>query len=60
MPGYIDNSIQHLKHDITTQLQHSPHPWTCPNYSKPTQLTTAPDQSAPLLENKITHLQKAI
>ena len=42
------------------QPHHSPHPWALPNYGKPTQITTTPDNSAPLTVEKITHLQQAI
>ena len=48
MPGYITRALQNFASPLPPSNQHSPHPYTGPNYGAPQQFSSADDET-PLL-----------
>jgi hypothetical protein len=48
MPGYVAKALRRFQHDPPKRPEHSPHPWTAPNYGASTQMTAPTDTSPPL------------
>ena len=60
MPRYVTNVLNKLEHANSHRPHHSPYPWQRPRYGTPSQLTSKPDQFAPLPEEQIINLQQKI
>ena len=60
MPGYIERALKRFQHAAPSRPNHSPHPWTKPNYGAKTQYATGPDLSPKLDASDTTHIQEVL
>ena len=60
MPGYIERALKRFAHPLPSKPEDSPHAWSKPIYGATTQLTAAPDTSAPLPPDGIRRIQEII
>jgi Reverse transcriptase (RNA-dependent DNA polymerase) len=60
MPGYVEKALQRFTHPPHQKPEHSPHPWTQPDYGAKIQYTTPEDTSDPLDQHGIKRLQEIV
>ena len=60
MPGYMEKALQNFKHPCPKRPQHSPYPWTQPQYGKSVQYAEEEDTSEILAQDEVTHIQQVI
>jgi hypothetical protein len=60
MPRYIEQALLKFQHEPPPRPQHSPYPWTAPDYGAKTQLTAPADTSEPLDATGLHRLQEII
>ena len=59
MPNYVGNALQRFEH-TKLKAEDSPHHWIAPHYGKATQLTSPPDNSAPLSPADLKLVQQIV
>ena len=59
MPNYVGIALQRFKH-TTLKAEDSPHHWIAPHHGKATQLTSPPDNSAPLSPADLKLVQQLV
>jgi hypothetical protein len=60
MPGYVEAALRRFAHPTPTRPQHSPHPWTAPNYGAKIQYAAPEDTTLVLDKAGIKRLQEVI
>jgi hypothetical protein len=60
MPGYIERTLARFQHTPPTRPQHSPHPWTKPEYGANIQYAESPDTTNNLPKKDITRIQEIL
>ena len=60
MPGYGEKALQSINHSYPKRPQHSPYPWTQPQYRKAIQYAEEEDTADILAQDEVTHIQQVI